>query len=55
MRQRLEIVPVPDPIDGVEFPQKLQQVILGPGRIGGCCADPARQPICPLPLLLIGD
>ena len=43
------------PFDGVEFPQQLQQVILGPGRIGGCCADPARQPIRPPPLLLIGD
>jgi hypothetical protein len=41
MRQRLEIVPRPHPIRGIELTQQLQQHILAAGRIGGGGADPA--------------
>jgi hypothetical protein len=52
VRQRFEVVPIPDGIEGVEFAEQLQQHILGPGRIGCRSADPASQPTCIRALLL---
>src|SRR4029450_10094757 len=54
MRQRFDVVPIPDRSDGVELTQQLQQHTLGSGRFGSRGADPVRQPIG-IPLLLLSS